>query len=99
MSRTMPVKNVSFPAFQVETVSSNGNSLPSFLMPCNSKVFPMMSDFPVDCVRNDGSEFPLELTVSTWKAGKETFFTSIFRDINQSKRAEEEIQGARVPLA
>jgi PAS domain S-box-containing protein len=40
-------------------------------------------------LRNDGSEFPLELTVSAWNAGKEKFFTGIVRDITERKRAEE----------
>ena len=40
-------------------------------------------------LRNDGSEFPLELSIATWKAGKEMFFTGIVRDITERKRAEE----------
>jgi len=43
-------------------------------------------------LRKDGSEFPLELSVATWKAGEETFFTGIMRDISERKQAEKEIR-------
>jgi len=43
-------------------------------------------------LRKDGSEFPLELSVATWKAGKETFFTGVLRDISERKQAEEKIK-------
>jgi len=39
-------------------------------------------------VRKTGSEFPLELSVATWKSGEETFFTAIIRDVTERKRAE-----------
>jgi len=43
-------------------------------------------------LRKDGREFPLELSVATWKAGEEAFFTAIVRDITERKRAEEAMQ-------
>ncbi|MDB6154149.1 MAG: hypothetical protein JWL90_2602 [Chthoniobacteraceae bacterium] len=46
-------------------------------------------------LRKDGSEFPIELSISEWKLGEETFITSIIRDITESKAAEE----ARAQLA
>jgi PAS domain S-box-containing protein len=33
--------------------------------------------------RKDGTEFPLELSVSTWKTGVETYYSAIFRDISE----------------
>jgi PAS domain S-box-containing protein len=39
--------------------------------------------------RKDGTEFPLELSLSSWKKGEEVFFTGILRDITERKRAEE----------
>ncbi|GAB4413546.1 MAG: hypothetical protein OHK0032_09650 [Thermodesulfovibrionales bacterium] len=40
-------------------------------------------------LRKDGSEFPLELSISFWNAGGETFFTGIVRDITDRKLMEE----------
>lgn len=40
--------------------------------------------------RKEGTEFPLELSLASWKAGGDTFFTGILRDITDRKRAEEE---------
>src|SRR2546426_4571034 len=39
--------------------------------------------------RKDGTEFPLELSLASWKVGGDTFFTRILRDITERKRAEE----------
>ncbi|MBI5098331.1 MAG: PAS domain S-box protein [Nitrospirae bacterium] len=40
-------------------------------------------------LKKDGSEFPIELTLSTWKTNKGTFFTAIVRDITSRKQAEQ----------
>ncbi len=39
--------------------------------------------------RKDGSEFPLELSLATWKAGAEVFFTGILRDLSERRQAEQ----------
>ena len=39
-------------------------------------------------LRKDGSEFPMELSLATWKIKEETFFTAILRDITERKRVE-----------
>jgi PAS domain S-box-containing protein len=36
----------------------------------------------------DGREFPVELSLSTWKIGNDTFFTGILREITERKQAE-----------
>jgi PAS domain S-box-containing protein len=41
--------------------------------------------------RKDGSEFPIELSLATWKRGNNSFFTAIIADITQRKRAEKRI--------
>ncbi len=40
--------------------------------------------------RRDGTEFPMEISLATWKAGQEHFFTGILRDVSERKRAEQE---------
>ncbi len=42
--------------------------------------------------RKGGEEFPLDLSLSTWKVGEEVFFTGILRDITARRQAEERIQ-------
>jgi PAS domain S-box-containing protein len=42
--------------------------------------------------RKDGAEFPLELALSCWNAGGETFFTGMLRDIEERRRAEEALR-------
>jgi PAS domain S-box-containing protein len=42
-------------------------------------------------LKKDGSEFPLELSLATWKSDGEIFFSGIIRDITQRKQAEEQI--------
>lgn len=38
--------------------------------------------------RKDGREFPLEMSLSTWKTSQGRFFTGILRDISERKEAE-----------
>jgi len=39
-------------------------------------------------LNKDGSEFPIELSLATWEAEEEMFFTAIIRDITQRKAEE-----------
>ena len=43
-------------------------------------------------LRKDGAEFPLELALSSWKAGEQTFYTGIIRDITKRRQAEEAVR-------
>ena len=43
--------------------------------------------------KKNGSEFPIELSLASWDAGKGVFFTGILRDITERKRAEEKFRG------
>jgi PAS domain S-box-containing protein len=42
--------------------------------------------------RKNGEEFPVELSLSTWKMDEKIFFTGLLRDITQRRQAEERIQ-------
>jgi len=42
--------------------------------------------------RKEGTEFPLELSLASWKVGGDTFFTGMLRDITEQKRAEAAIK-------
>jgi PAS domain S-box-containing protein len=42
--------------------------------------------------RKNGEEFPVELSVASWKTQEGVFFTGIVRDVTRRKRAEEEIR-------
>jgi len=41
--------------------------------------------------RKNGSEFPIELALSSWKAREGTFFTAIVSDITERKKSEEHL--------
>lgn len=43
-------------------------------------------------LRKDGSEFPIELSLSTWKTKQKTFFSGIIRDISDRKQAEKALE-------
>lgn len=38
----------------------------------------------------DGDQFPIELSISSWKSGKELFYTGVIRDISERKQIEQE---------
>jgi PAS domain S-box-containing protein len=42
-------------------------------------------------LRRDGSEFPLELSLTAWKVASGQFYTAIIRDITERKRAEADV--------
>jgi len=49
-------------------------------------------------LRKDGSEFPLQLSLSSWIADGRRFYSAIVRDITEAKRAEAEIRALNVEL-
>jgi PAS domain S-box-containing protein len=49
----------------------------------------------IEAVRRDGSEFPLELTISPTRIGDTAIFTAFLRDITERRRAEEALRAAK----
>jgi PAS domain S-box-containing protein len=47
-------------------------------------------------LRKDGSEFPLELSRSTWKVRDRTFYGGIIRDITERKQTEETLRASEM---
>ncbi len=45
-----------------------------------------------EAVRRDGTEFPIEISISGFKAGDKWIFTGFIRDITERRKAEEELQ-------
>jgi len=50
-------------------------------------------------VRRDGSELPIELSLSTWSADRQRFYTGIIRDITRRKEAEARLASYAEELA
>ncbi len=42
--------------------------------------------------KKNGNEFPLELSLASWKMGDDTFFSAIIRDITKRKQAEKTLR-------
>lgn len=43
-------------------------------------------------LKKDGTEFPFEMSLSSWKSGEKTYFTSIIRDITEKREGEEKLR-------
>ena len=43
-------------------------------------------------LRKDGTEFPLEISLSTWKRGADSFYSAVFRDITERKQLDQQLR-------
>ncbi len=51
-------------------------------------------DRPVSGLTKDGREFPVEVTVSSWRHGEERFFSAIIRDLTERERVLRKLKRA-----
>jgi PAS domain S-box-containing protein len=65
--------------------------LKRFLTTGEARLIGRTAELPA--MRSDGHEFPVELSLSTWKQGNEPFFTAMLRDVSGRKH-EEKLQEA-----
>ncbi|NTW03558.1 MAG: PAS domain S-box protein, partial [Oscillochloris sp.] len=61
-----------------------------------SKTVGQMIEF--NALRNDNTEFPVEMSLSAWTSGRGVCFTSIIRDITERKHNEAELRGLNSEL-
>ena len=43
-------------------------------------------------LKKDGTEIPFEMSLSSWKSGEDTYFTSIIRDLTERQKAEKALK-------
>ena len=53
----------------------------------------------LEAIRQDGSEFPVELSLASWMAGGARFYSGIIRDISDRRAAEDRLRGLATRLA
>lgn len=49
--------------------------------------------------KKDGTEFPIDISIATWRTARGAFFTAIVRDITERKRFEQALQEKNMELS
>jgi len=77
-------------------ISGHTKGLNRFIETGESRVIGTV--YEVHGLRKDGSEFPLELSLASWKLEKERYFAGILRDITERKEAMDRLKEANKNL-
>jgi diguanylate cyclase (GGDEF)-like protein/PAS domain S-box-containing protein len=52
--------------------------------------------YEIMALKKDGSEFPVEISLASWKKKKDTYHTGIIRDITKRKKMEEKLRSVSI---
>ncbi|MBI2832976.1 MAG: PAS domain S-box protein, partial [Acidobacteria bacterium] len=71
-----------------------GNALTAFASGADSPAA-LGKTVELQGLRRDGREFPVEITIATWRAGHETFLSAFVRDITMRTQLESQLRQAQ----
>ena len=77
-----------FPPSYTQNIAPNGESDPLITF---GLLRPGSNATEFNGVKQDGSEFPLEISLSSWKTSEGVFYSGIVRDVTERKSLEEQL--------